>query len=158
MSDKLKKNIDDYYKCIKENIYNHDLHQKLNINYHVNKNNENMIDILNKDKTIIFSGRYFCMGIYNNSTNMWHWAYNLDHIDKSTIIHLNKSKDMIINDKYFNKNDFKVSGKKINELIKYILYVTKSQWYLSLNHFEETKNYTQYIGIYGIDKNSLKSK
>jgi hypothetical protein len=172
---------DNEYKNLFKNIKTNFNEQKnkikksldLNKSYEYIFSNENglpIVDIIDENKNSILKAKYNVVGIYNVITSIWHWGWNVMFINRKLI----KYKSLIqkfpdnIKKKYslFNKNDqknierlyfylkndnFFSSSVDITHIMQFILYITKSKWYIPIKHrnqsIEDENNTTPLMHI-----------
>ena len=108
-------------------------------------NNNNHIVQLYDDNNLVIEATYDIAGIYNIYNSIWYWGWNIDTIDRQLVKRSKKVKgfakyiknhlgiSLKERDKlyYWSSNgNFYTSTNNVLHLIKLILYLTKSVWYL----------------------------
>ena len=138
--------VNNYYQKRKNNIIKH-----LNPNIHYlvkyDKENYDMVLIYNKkNNNLLHTAKYHNFGIYNTESNIFSWAYLLVK-DKRLSILIKKVSDEIKKYKLkFNVNttNFKLNSEDLEEFIKIVLFLSKTNWFFELRIND---NLIQYILI-----------
>lgn len=145
---KFLKQVEKHYSKSKKEIM-----KILNPNIHYlikyDKENYNLILIFDKKTNqLLFSAEYQYLGIYNKKTELFYWAHTLVKdqrlVEKSKSIQKKLKKEEL----GFNitESNFQIKKKNLEELIKIIIYLTKSLWFFQLDLNNEL---VQFISIEG---------
>jgi hypothetical protein len=150
--------INSYYNSVNTDIQKKitNLNNKKNYEYIFSKKSDTHTVEVYLDNKLILKGEYCILGLYNIQLSVWYWSWNIAFINKKLIeLPINKIKNFIgeINDNYkkFNNEEaelmhyllsndnFYISSKHIEKLVKLSLYLTKSIWYFPI---KQTNNNT----------------
>lgn len=134
-----------------ENELGKKLSQNKNYKYIFSKDNndEYIVEIYNNNKLILKS-HYEVAGVYNVQNSVWYWGWNMDLIDRKLTVlskHMKKFSAYIkenqsqfgfalADELYFKTKhgNFYTSTEKILPLIKVMMFLTKTLWYISICH------------------------
>lgn len=155
---KFSDKINSYFELQQSSIskyFNPDLDYKYM--FSINNNHQHIIDIFNNNNKLLLKAEYEFAGVYNINSSIWHWAWNLDFINRqlarSSLVtkkfaryikdHLYQFDPLEADDLYFRTNNgyYYTSSKNILLIVKLILYLTKSLWFLSIcNHNDNSSS------------------
>lgn len=142
-----KEDINEYYQKQKE-IISKKYNTENQYNYKFSKKNtKDYIELYNGTE-LVMKAEYELMGIYNIFNSVWYWAYNIEAVDRNLTKESEKIKEFStsllknikdydkIEAEYYrflsNNGNFFISSSKIMRIIKFMLYVTKGEWFIPL--------------------------
>lgn len=110
---------------------------------------DNIVEMYLDDK-LKFKAEYGILGMYNIPVSVWYWSWNIAFINKKLTKNTDEIKEFAVTlnkdyakfDKteveklhYLVSNDnFYISGKNVDKLIKLSLYLTKAIWCFPIKH------------------------
>ena len=155
--------INKYYDNLKN-----DISKKIDIgkDYSFERYEENKNQLVNifLDEKLILKAEYNVIGMYNIPLSIWYWGWNIAFLNKDLIKDLQMVSDFLnLLDKnyqdfdakeadllyYFLSNpNFYITNDKIDEIIKLVLYLTKTIWFFPIKYINKNNN----ISIDQLDK------
>ena len=151
--------INSYYNSVNTDIQKKitSLNNKKNYEYVFSKKSDIPIVEVYLDNKFILKGEYCILGLYNIQLSVWYWSWNIAFINKKLIeLPTKKIKNFIgeINDNYkkFNNEEaelmyyllsndnFYISSKHIEKIVKLSLYLTKCIWYFPIKQTNNDSN------------------
>ena len=138
-----------YFEQNKEKIAKKfDPNKNYKYKFYKDNNNNHVVQLRDNDNLIVVEAIYDIAGIYNMYNSIWYWGWNIDTVDKQLIKRSEKVKEFakyikthpekfthMERDKLYywsNNGNFYTSTNNVLHLIKLILYLTKSIWYLPI--------------------------
>lgn len=141
----IKTEIENYYNSRLSKvgkILDLDEHNKYKFVIKEDNNNSPLLEIYNKpDDKIVLSGKFQTIGVYNKSSSIWHWSWNLPFINKQEYTDLNKIQEY---PEFLNANFSKYPSKEIEELY---FYTDKSNFYCT----QEILSFILKMSLYIVD-------
>ncbi len=142
--------IEKYHSKQKKNIRKKfDFDKNYKYKFTKDKHNNHIIEVYNNDR-LELKAKYEIIGLYNLINSVWYWAWNISSVNRALTKESQKvhelAKDIKDNYKkylpdeadelhYISTNgNFFMTYDNIIKLIKLILYLSKSEWYLFLAH------------------------
>jgi hypothetical protein len=151
--------VESYYQSKKNFTKKLDQDLKYDYKFNTDKEGNHILNIISEDK-IVMKLEYDIIGIYNNDIKMWYFGYAVDHsnkllIKKSKIIKdvMNKISDNLdlIDQKEIEELQFYsdnpavfTSSDNLSKIVKLMMYLMKSMWFLSVSHSD---NYIEFISV-----------
>lgn len=150
-NDKFFTDINNHYNILKNNISKSiDISKDFDYVF----SNDNNIDIVEIyfDGKIKIKAEYNFIGMFNIPFSIWYWSWNIAFINKNLIKEMlpvkNFSKSMILEKNYYKYNkkntdelyyitsndNFYISHKNIDKILKLVLFLTKSVWYFPIKY------------------------
>lgn len=148
---KLYEKFEDYYLKQKEEIsskYNPDNNYVYKFTEDANNNNIPIMELYDEDSNLILRAEYEYIGIFNIFNSVWYWAWAIEFINHKltneskkvkkyakTMLQDMKQTDPIEDEYYYfiaKTSNFYTSSDNINKIIKFMLYVTKGLWYITI--------------------------
>ena len=142
----------DNYNLLKENIS-----KKIDITKNYDYVFENNIVELYLDDKLKLKAEYNIIGMYNIPMSVWYWGWNIAFVNKKLLESIKpiKAFETILNKDYakFDKieaeelhylvsnDNFYVSGKNVDKIIKLALYLTKAIWYFPIKKESDKVEY-----------------
>lgn len=126
-----------YYEQAKNSIRN-TINLKYQYDLKFNDSDNKIYVYLNGN--LVLKGEYFIAGMYNICSSTWYWGWNIDFINKDYVKPNKKNINILDNIQitnllkqqmyfYLSNGSFYLSNSNIRQLIKLVLYITKSIWY-----------------------------
>ncbi|MBA42458.1 MAG: hypothetical protein CMF62_00425 [Magnetococcales bacterium] len=140
------------------------LNPKINYSFKfVTDTDKNRILVVSHNDKIVMKAEYDLIGIYNKDLNLWHYGYAIDYVDKkSTLKSKNIKKLQIDVEENYNNYDAIESetlhfyssnphlftdSDNIPLIIKIMMFIMDSIWYISINYNKNESNLVEYISI-----------
>jgi len=141
-----------FYSNAKSNIINKiDISKDYEFVF-LEENNMNIVEFY-LNKKLKLRAEYNILGLYNMPLSIWYWSWNIAFINKNLIV--NSLKDFVnVLDKNYSKFDpkeaeelyylfsndnFYISAKNIDKLIKVSLFLTQGLWIFPILHKNSNK-------------------
>lgn len=154
MTENLFDQVNDTYEKKKKNIKSiiTDIN---NMKFEFSKDNDNdtkFVNIIDKSKSI--RATYRTIGIHNIVNSVWYWGWNIDFIDKNTIIKKKdfdniisllkqkyKQVDIIDADElyfYLTNGNFYMTKERLPNLMKVMLHTQNGEWIITVRHLDKS--------------------
>lgn len=154
-------NLNDNYKQRKLDIRKHLDKQEVYSNRFIkDNNNQYIIEMYDTNNQLKLRALYTIIGMYNNTSSIWYWGWNLSYVNKQLINHTTKIQEFskTIKDNYkqykpqeaeelhylTSNGNFYLSNKKLPYLLKLALYLLNGIWIVTS---KLNTDITQYILI-----------
>lgn len=146
----IQKNYENRHNKIKSSINSKDTY---NYVFETDSDDVPIVNVIDNNGKSILQAKYSVVGVYNPVTSIWNWGWACDFVNRKLIKHKSKihkfaseikenydnfeKKDRKdIEELYFHTSNrnFYMNSKKIDLLMKFVLHITDTVWFLSISH------------------------
>lgn len=160
MKGKYSQKVSDYYDDREDEMKkSYDISRKYEHKLTKDKNDRNILELFDSDKKSVHRGEYEIIGIYDLTTSVWYWGWNIDLVDRTLVKSIDAVKE-ITNEvkknhsKYesreadylhfisSNGNFFTIPD-RLQGIIKVAMFETKAKWYVPIVYTADESSYVQ---------------